>query len=259
MGTGRDAAKAAETFRSGNILAIQRPTPLQPLSLMEWRGNEGKMNTQVELRCRCGEVRALVSNPSPRTVNRVICYCDDCQGFAHQIGRADLLNAQGGSDVVQVAPATLKFIQGQDRIVGLRLTPKGLFRWHTSCCNTPVGNTLTPSIPFVGIVVQAFDTSTQRADDLFGKPIGAIMGKYAIGEAPAGSTGIRPSLLLRVIGTVLGWRLRGQTWPHPFFKRDTREPIYPLTVLSHEQREALRRFCGPRPTAQADGQTARQR
>jgi hypothetical protein len=208
------------------------------------------MSKEVEIRCRCGEVRAVVANASPRTVNRVVCYCDDCQAFAHQLGRADLLNAQGGTDIVQVAPAALSFVQGQHRIVGLRLTPKGLFRWHTSCCNTPVGNTLGPAIPFVGIVAQVFDAGPQRPDQLFGAPIGAILGKYAIGKAPAGSTGINPSVLLPAISKVLGWRLRGRTWPHPFFQPKTREPIYPLTVLPQERREALRRFCGPHPTAQ---------
>ena len=54
----------------------------------------------------------------------------------------------------------LRSLQGQHRIVGLRLTPKGLFRWYASCCNTPVGNTLTPAIPFVGIVAQGFDQAT---------------------------------------------------------------------------------------------------
>lgn len=208
------------------------------------------MITQAELRCHCGEVRGFVTDPSPRTVNRVVCYCDDCQAFTHQIGRADLLDAHGGTDIVQVAPASLKFVQGQDRIVGLRLTPKGLYRWHTNCCKTPVGNTLGPVLPFVGIVAQAFENEAQRPDDIFGKPAGAVLGKYAIGNAPAGSTGINLSLLVRVIGRVLGWRLRGRTWPHPFFKRDTREPVYPATVLSHEAREALRRFCGPHPAAQ---------
>jgi hypothetical protein len=208
------------------------------------------MSAQVDLRCRCGEVRALVRSASRRAVNRVVCYCDDCQAFAHQLGRADLLDAQGGSDIVQVAPASLTFVQGAHRIVGLRLTPKGLLRWYANCCNTPMGTTLSPAIPFVGIVAQAFDNGTQRADDVFGAPIGAILGKYAIGQPPAGSTGISPSLLLRVIVSVLGWRLRGQAWPHPFFKQNTREPAYPLTVLSKEQREALRAFCGPHPTAQ---------
>jgi hypothetical protein len=203
------------------------------------------MNASAELRCRCGEVRGLLTNPSPRTVNRVVCYCDDCQAFAHQLGRADLLDARGGTDIVQVAPASLEFVQGQHRIVGLRLKPAGLFRWYASCCNTPVGNTVGPTIPFVGIVAQAFDNAAQRPDDVFGKPIGAVMGKYAIGEAPAGAKGIKLSLLVRAIRMVLGWRLRGQAWPHPFFRRDTREPIYPASVLSPPQREALRRFCGP--------------
>jgi len=208
------------------------------------------MGDRIELLCRCGEVRAVVAEASPRTVNRVTCYCDDCQAFLHQIGRADLLNAQGGSDIVQVAPSTLTFMQGQDRIVGLRLTPKGLFRWYASCCNTPLGNTLTPKIPFVGIVAQTFDGGTPRADEVVGPPIGAILGKYAVGEPPAGSTGLHLSLILRAIGKVLGWRLRGKAWPHPFFRQGTGAPIYPLTVLSLEEREALRPLCGPHPTAQ---------
>ena len=205
------------------------------------------MSTQAELRCRCGQVVGVVTNASQRTANRVVCYCDDCQAFAHQLGRADLLNAKGGSDIVQVAPASLTFVKGQDRIAGVRLTPKGLFRYHTTCCNTPVGNTLSPAIPFVGILAQAFDTERQHADHVFGTPVGAIFGKCAIGEPPAGSTGLNLPLMLRAIAKVLGWRLGGRSWPHPFFRPNTREPMFPLTVLSPERREALRQKCGPHP------------
>jgi hypothetical protein len=205
------------------------------------------MGGQIEVRCRCGEVRGTVTEASPRTVNRVICYCDDCQAYAHQLGRADLLDAKGGSDIVQLAPASIRFTKGQDRIVGLRLTPKGLYRWYAKCCNTPLGNTLSAAVPFVGIPVQSFDTT--RPDDVFGKPMGAILGKYAVGEPPAGSTGVNFSLLLRAIGKVLSWRLGGKTWPHPFFAREDRSPLYPLTIVPHERRETLRALCGPRPTA----------
>jgi hypothetical protein len=205
------------------------------------------MSTRVELRCRCGEVRGFVTDASPRTVNRVVCYCDDCQAFAHQLGRADLLDARGGSDIVQVAPAALAFVQGHDRIAGLRLTPKGLYRWYAGCCNTPVGNTASPAIPFVGIVVQAFDHGTQRPDDAFGRPIGAIMGKFAVGGPPPDSTGVKLSLMARAISMVLGWRLRGKAWPNPFFRRDTRAPVFPVAVLEHARRQALRKSCGPHP------------
>jgi hypothetical protein len=207
------------------------------------------MAKDVGVRCRCGEVAGVVANASPQKVNRVVCYCDDCQAFLHQLGRADLLNAQGGTDIVQVAPASLTFTKGRDRIAGLRLTPKGLFRWYATCCNTPVGNTLGPAIPFVGIVAQSFDGGAERSQAVFGAPLGAILGKHAIGQPPAGSTGINLLLLLRAITKVLGWRLRGRAWPHPFFQLKTREPIYPLKVLPNEQREALRAYCGPQPTA----------
>jgi hypothetical protein len=189
------------------------------------------MSGQIEIRCRCGEVRGTVTDPSPGAVNRVVCYCDDCQAFLHQLGRAELLNAKGGSDIVQVAPATVSFTKGQDRIAGLRLTSKGLYRWYATCCNTPVGNTMSPSIPFVGIIAQSFDPA--RLDDAFGAPVGEIFGKCAVGEPPP------------------GWRFSRKTWPHPFFARESRAPIYPIEVISRERREALRAYCGPYPTAQA--------
>jgi len=204
---------------------------------------------QIEIRCRCGEVRGIVANPSPQSVNRVTCYCDDCQAFAHRLGRADLLNPQGGSDIVQVAPTALTFTRGLDRIVGLRLKPNGLYRWYAKCCNTPVGNTLTPAVPFVGLMAQTFDSP--NLDSVIGAPTGALLGKFAIGEPPKGSTGLNLSVLLRAVARVLGWRLSRKTWPHPFFSSETRAPVYPVTVVSQQRREALRAYCGPDPSARA--------
>lgn len=186
-----------------------------------------------------------MTNAAPDTVNRLVCYCDDCQAFAHHLDRADLLDANGGSDMVQVAPASLTFTRGTERIVGLRLKPKGLYRWYASCCNTPLGNTVGPSIPFVGIVSRGFDD----ADAAFGEPVSRILGKHAVGTPPAGSLGLNFRFVARVVRKILGWRLGGRTWPHPFFDRVTRAPSRPLTTLSHEQREALRQHCGPRPAA----------
>ena len=62
----------------------------------------------------------------------------------------------------------------------------------------------------------------------------------------AGAVSAKLVTVLRAIGKVLGWRLGGKAWPHPFFARDTRAPLYPITVISREEREALRPLCGPK-------------
>lgn len=209
------------------------------------------MTTEARLRCRCGEVEGVVGDASPRATTRVVCYCDDCQAFAHHLGRADVLDAQGGSDVVQVAPSAVRFTKGAEHIAGLRLSPKGLYRWYASCCKTPLGNTLAPKVPFVGIVAQAFDGGLATADAAFGPPKAKILGKHAIGTPPPGSTGLDVRLVVGVVARILGWKLRGKGWPHPFFDRTTRAPAYPVTVISRQERDALRRLCGPHPAAGA--------
>jgi hypothetical protein len=202
------------------------------------------MSDTARLHCRCGKVSGRVTDASPQAVNRVVCYCDDCQAFLHYLGRADLLDAHGGTDIVQAAPACVAFDRGAEHIAGLRLTPKGLYRWYAACCNTPLGNTLSPAIPFVGIVAQAFED----ADRSFGKPSGAILGKFAVGTPPAGSTRLNLPLLARALSRILGWRLRGKAWPHPFFDRESGRPTPQVTILTSDERQALRPLCGPRPT-----------
>jgi hypothetical protein len=210
------------------------------------------MSQNATLSCSCRAVRGLVTNVSPGTVNRVVCYCDDCQAFLHQLGRADLLDAKGGTDIIQLAPASLSFVAGKERIVGLRLAPRGLYRWYASCCRMPLGNMLGPAIPFVGVLAQAFESEAQKPDALFGRPIGHIFGKHALDGVRDPTRRQKARLMARAMLMVLGWRLRGQTWPHPFFERATRAPKFPLTTLSPRQRAALRPLCGPRPSAPPD-------
>jgi hypothetical protein len=95
-------------------------------------------------------------------------------------------------------------------------------------------------------VAQAFEVGDQRADALFDKPLGAILGQYAIGIPPPGSTGMPLRIVARAIPRVLAWRIRGLAWPHPYFDRDTRAPLYPITILTPRQRNDLRPLCGPR-------------
>jgi hypothetical protein len=111
-------------------------------------------------------------------------------------------------------------------------------------CDVPLGNTITPAVPFIGVLAPAFAAS--NLDEIFGKPRGGMLGKFAIGEPPEGSTGMNLGLLARAIRSILGWKFSGRSWPHPFFDRVTRGPAFPVTVLSSAERDALRPLCGPR-------------
>ncbi|MFO0671224.1 MAG: DUF6151 family protein [Polyangiaceae bacterium] len=206
------------------------------------------MSVDAALQCRCGEVRGRVANASPASANRAVCYCADCQAFLHALERTDLFSdAQGGSDIVQIAPNALTFERGQDRIGCMRLSPKGLFRFHTTCCRTPLGNVVGTSVPFIGILVPAFAVDGRTATDAFGPSRGSIWGKAAIGTPPPGSDGLNLGLMLHAMRLVLGWKLTGKTWPHPFFERGANAPRYPVRVLSAAERDELRALTGPRP------------
>jgi hypothetical protein len=191
--------------------------------------------------CQCGQVRGRIVDPSRDSANRVVCYCRDCQAFAHAIGRPDILDDKGGTDVVQVAPAALTITDGQDRVRSLRLSEKGLYRFYASCCGTPLGNAVGPAIPVVGVPRQAFEVEGQTADALFGPVAGAVHGQGAKGEPPPGSKGIQFWLLMRAVLKVARWRLTGQGWPHPFFSSADRKPLFPVEVLSPERRAESRR------------------
>jgi len=205
-------------------------------------------NPVAKLSCRCGKVTGHVADASRRSVNHAVCYCADCQAFAHHLGRADLLDQRGGSDIVQVAPATLSFARGQDHIRAVRLTLKGLFRWYADCCNTPLGNTVGPAIPLVGLVTAVFETAGQNPERLFGKPSGAVNGQHAIGGPPPGSRGIPVRMILPAVFRVLRWWLKGKARPNPFFDPARGKPRFAVTVLSSVERDALRPLCGPHPS-----------
>jgi hypothetical protein len=209
----------------------------------------------MELECRCGALHGLARDVSAATVNRVVCLCADCQSFAHHLGRADLLDSHGGSDIIQLAPDAISFDRGTDKIAALRLGPKGPYRWYATCCKTPLGNTVKPSLPFVGIVYELFRDARdpRRRDEVFGPPRASLYGKHAIGAPPPGSTGLNVGFLFRTMRLILGWKLGGRAWPHPYFDRGSSEPKYPVTVLSREERETARRSCGPRSAGPVAG------
>ena len=202
------------------------------------------MSTQIELRCRCGAVRGTVDDVDRTTVNHGTCYCTDCRAFALFLNRPDILNAKGGTDIVQTAPRRVRFTQGQDQLRCMRLSEKGLLRWYSACCNTPMGNMLSPRIPFVGLPRTSLEDGIARsghtADELLGKPDPIYAREASGGPLPGAHPTAPPRVALRAIALMLGWWIRGLGKPSPYFDPATGEPRVTPKVLSVAEREQLR-------------------
>lgn len=190
------------------------------------------------LHCRCGTIKGFVSNP--RNANRGICYCKDCQAFAHFLGQPlEILDERGGSDVIQVLPKDVTIVQGIESLACMRLTPKGLLRWYAACCNTPIGNTLaTPKISFIGFVHTCLQSPDQTLDDAFGPVRMWVNTKSAKGHPKPEQKGLGKALRW-FIGTVLKARLTGDYRHTPFFRVETDTPIVAPRVLSSAEHASV--------------------
>jgi hypothetical protein len=192
----------------------------------------------MQLRCRCGAVRGEM-DPG-RAYARATCYCKDCRAFARFLGQPGVLDASGGTDIVAMAPAAVRFTAGSGHVACMSLSPKGLLRWYASCCRTPLGNTpRDPKVLYAGLVTACFDAAPQAMDAAFG-PRDRIVLNTASATAPVRATPL--ALLtggLRIVAGLIGARLRRER-SSPFFDASGR-PLREPEVISREQRAALER------------------
>ncbi len=199
----------------------------------------------VPLSCACGTVAGELRGATPTSVTRVVCYCEDCQTYAHHLGRADdVLGPNGGTDVTRVDPVALTFTKGVSRLKGVRQSPSGALRVYTACCKTPVANLASdPKRPWIGLVHAIVDHTDAPRDQVFGAPRGHVRAKHAVGDL-SGLDKVHDdmpkSLAFAVVPKMMALRLFGGWKASPFFDADG-APVMPVTMMSKEEREALRK------------------
>jgi len=203
------------------------------------------VTTDIPIRCSCGALRGTVRGAGPANGSRAVCYCDDCQSFAHFLGRAaEILDPLGGTDLYQTAPARVEIVEGARHLACMRLTGRGLLRWYARCCNTPLGNTMpNDQIPFVGLIHSCMDHDGvgQARDETLGPVRSRVHGRFARGDAA--SLGAHPdaplAVMVRIAGTLLLRRLRGQHRPTPFFDTVTGRPVAAAHILDAGELETV--------------------
>lgn len=190
--------------------------------------------TDIPLKCSCGKVRGTAKNITHNNGLRVVCCCDDCQKFAQFLERSDeILDEFGGTDISQTSQAQIVIEHGAEHLRSVKLKPKGLVRWYTDCCKTPVGNTINGSMPFIGVIHNFMDDEGARDANL--GPVKAyVMSKHALKppEHPTSAEKFPLGVTFSVIRKMLAWKLRGMHKPSSFFTDEGKPVSRPTTLGS---------------------------
>ena len=183
------------------------------------------------LACRCGLVRAEVD--LQHAYARATCYCTDCRAFARFLGTPDgALDANGGTEILAILPAAVRFTSGTERIACMSLSPRGLLRWYADCCRSPIGNTprdrKTAYVGLVTAVLPSLDASL--APSKIALNTDAALGP--VKPTPLATVGG----VLRIMRHVIAARIRKTYRTNPFFTSDSGLPVVAPHVLSQAQR-----------------------
>ncbi|MBC5785070.1 hypothetical protein H8N03_19140 [Ramlibacter sp. USB13] len=188
--------------------------------------------------CRCGALRGEITHTQHAV--RAACYCRDCQAYAHVLGQgAQVLDANGGTEVVVTQAADVHLTQGRDQLACLSLSPRGLLRWYARCCDTPIANTPRDwRLPYVGMVHSCLH-QPRPLEHAFPRVQMRVNTKGAHGTPPASS---RVAGALRFLGTALrlfAARVRGTYRTTPFFDGQG-QPVAAVHVVDRQALQAAR-------------------
>lgn len=183
----------------------------------------------ISLKCACGEVQGEAVGVTPSSGIRVICCCDDCQEFASYLSRdagsvndgtCETLDKCGGTEIFQMSQSQVSISQGHDKLQSMRLKRKGLLRWYATCCNTPVANTISAKIPFVGVIHTFIDLPDKEA--VLGPVKAVVQTQHAVGEPdyPNHSAKFPLGITLKIVMKMLLWKIQGKQKPSVFFSED---------------------------------------
>jgi hypothetical protein len=173
------------------------------------------MSKVLKISCTCGALQGTLKDP--QLANRAVCYCKSCQAFPAKLECAEqVLDARGGTDILQTSPRFVSFTEGLEHLTYLQISPKGPLRWYARCCNTPIGNTArSPRLAFCGLLHNVLG-GHQVLDEHFGPPAMHVFVATALGEDKPKK--VLPLLTVAAFIRRMLWaRLSGSYRQTPFF------------------------------------------
>ncbi|MFY0596022.1 MAG: hypothetical protein JXQ85_06305 [Cognatishimia sp.] len=179
-----------------------------------------------DLTCACGATHWTIKSQAEG--RHLKCHCMDCRSFANHLGRASRHIEDDGVRIFQTYPGNVAFTKGGDNLTALRLSPKGILRWYTSCCNTPVATTIAKAgLPFCGM-------SLPNDHPDFGPVKTMVFTKDT--DRGLKDKAVLPGIL-SLLARAASVRITGREYKAPFFAPDG-APTTDPSVLTLEQRKA---------------------
>jgi len=187
--------------------------------------------SDVTLKCSCGTVKGTAHKVNPTSVNRLVCHCEDCHAFATYLKKeGSILDAYGGTEIYQMPMAHVSIDEGHEQLHCIRLTPQGLIRWYAACCKTPIGNTVSAGMPFVGVIHNFIDDPAGQEENL-GPLQGYVFKKKATGLPDERQKSSDFKVIIKMLYKMLVWKIRGLDKPSAFFDV-TKQPVSTPKILS---------------------------
>jgi hypothetical protein len=137
----------------------------------------------LPLKCKCGAVTGHAEYSHKSDIKRFVCMCGDCQTFPQFLGNPEsVLDKNGGTEIIPAFHWQVHLATGSDQLRSVRLSDDGLLRWYTACCRTPVGNSMSNKMPYMGLVATLVDVADRERE--FGPVAERLMGSHGIGPLP---------------------------------------------------------------------------
>jgi hypothetical protein len=192
------------------------------------------------LRCRCGTLRGHVGLPA---FGRAVCYCKDCRAYACFLRRErEVLDDAGGTQIVAMLPQRVRFEpEGLDALACMSLSERGILRWYSSCCNTPIGNTARNArVPYVSLVHDCLTSDPSRSLEASFWPLRMRVNTESATRPVAATPLVTLAVMLGSMKPMLeAWWDAGSR-ANPFFHAQTGEPIRRPRVLAADERSRLK-------------------
>ncbi len=179
----------------------------------------------LDFQCQCGAVEGVVHESAPPSGRRLVCHCNDCQAFAHYLGKEkQMLDDHAGTHVYQMDSSKFEISKGQDKLACVTVTGGPLLRWYCATCKTPIANTLSSTrFPFLSLILSGFDQ--EKTNAVLGSSVEHVAIPSGVGDLGKVKTAGMASMLWQLLVRVIKARFNPELKKSPLFDDITGEPL----------------------------------